>query len=149
MQKKICFLEVLNNIEMYREEGDSRLWAVDESDLFSVKTTYKMIFNTPNTKNCNLFYTLWSIKVVPSALTQAWRTLFGKLATRDNVIRRGVALSSSVCPLYKEEEEIVEHLFLQIKFSSLVWNKCYRWIDIMFEQHDDLRCHFEQSICIM
>ena len=40
-------------------------------------------------------------------------------------------------------DESSQHLFLECKHAQSVWSKCFRWIDILFVQHNNLRCHFE------
>jgi len=37
-----------------------------------------------------------------------------------------------------------QHLFLKCKIAQGVCGRCFRWIDVLFVQHDDLKNHFEQ-----
>jgi len=63
--------------------------------------------------------------------------------TRMCLRRRGVLLDTYVCALCELKEEFCQHLFLECKVASRVWDLCLRWIGILYVQHNDVRNHFE------
>ncbi|GJT42188.1 putative RNA-directed DNA polymerase [Tanacetum coccineum] len=53
--------------------------------------------------------------------------LHHRLATRPNLIARGVALLSSNCPLCDSEVEDIEHIWVKCPNVSMVWRKIWSW----------------------
>jgi len=56
------------------------------------------------------FQFLWILKIVPSALVCAWRILWDRLQTRDNLVRKGVPMGYILCPLCREYLKNAQHL---------------------------------------
>jgi len=50
---------------------------------------------------------------------------------------------SPVCVLCKAAKESSHHLFLDCIYAQRVWYPCYKWIGILFVQHNDIKHHFE------
>ena len=65
------------------------------------------------------------------------------IPTRMCLIRRGVLLKSYTCALCQNAGEPSQHLFVKFVIAQQVWSPCYKWIGILFVQHQDMRCHFE------
>ena len=63
-------------------------------------------------------------KVIPTALVTTWRVLENKLATKANLVGRGIMVASSTCSLYRREEETSTHMFSKCRFAWLLWNHC-------------------------
>ena len=42
-----------------------------------------------------------------------------------------------------DQDESCQHLFLECKYAMSVWSMCFRWIGILFVQHNDIKIHFE------
>lgn len=66
-----------------------------------------------------IFKVLWCLKVPQAAKTCVWRVLEDRLPIRENLIRRGVVLHSSMCPLCLNQPETT-HLFIECKVSIIV-----------------------------
>jgi len=62
--------------------------------VFSVKSAYLVLCSQANNDLHDIFSSLWQATAVPKALYTAWRILIGRLTTFDNLIRRGLAVSS-------------------------------------------------------
>ncbi|GJV40037.1 RNA-directed DNA polymerase, eukaryota [Tanacetum coccineum] len=60
----------------------------------------------------------------------AWRARRDCLPTRTNLIRRGVSLESSSCPLCLSGEEDVHHVFFRCSLARDVLRRVCRWWDI-------------------
>jgi len=89
-----------------------------------------------------LFEKFWKIKVLPSAQTTTWRVLINSITTKNNLLRRGVLLVSSLCGLCGEEEKIVCHLFFKCKVAWRVWGLYLSWLGCFSVNHFDAKVHF-------
>jgi len=60
---------------------------------------------------------------------------------RMNLVRRGVILPSSICPLCNQAEEMVHHLFVECKIAYQVWSMVSKWAGIQMVYNYDLIYH--------
>ena len=90
-----------------------------------------------------MFKYLWKAKAFLNVITTTWRVLLGRIPTRKSLSRRGVTLDTSLCALCQTKDESCQHLFLKCKVAQAVWLLCFKWIGILFVQHNDLMTHFE------
>jgi len=95
-----------------------------------------------------VFEHLWDLKVMPSALFYVWRAFSNRIATKQNLQRRGVATGDNLCVLCGKEEETTSHILVSCEESSKVWNMCFSWLGIYSVNNNELICHFEQFSCI-
>jgi len=51
-------------------------------------------------------------------------------------------VNTTICGMFQVSDESSQHLFLECKSAQRVWSLCFRWIDILSVQHNDLRYHF-------
>ena len=59
-----------------------------------------------------------------------WLALQRRLWTSDRRLRHGLQDATSVCFLYDQEEDSVNHIMLQCVYSRQVWFQCFRWAKI-------------------
>ena len=52
-------------------------------------------------------------------------------------------LNNALCALCQVNVESCQHLFLECKHAMSVWFMCFRWVGILFVQHNDVKTHFE------
>ena len=52
-------------------------------------------------------------------------------------------LNTTVCALCLVEEEFCQHLFVECKCARRVWNMCFKWIGILFVQHNNIAANLE------
>jgi len=83
-----------------------------------VKYAYKSLKLVVGGDDRDLFERFWKVKALPSAQITAWRVLNNSIATKDNLLRRGVLMVSCLCGLCGEEEETVCHFFLSVKLCG-------------------------------
>jgi len=126
-----------------KEAEDVMVWNGDSNGVFSLKSEYQTLCQSPNGISHDGYSLLWQVKALPKALFTAWRVLIGRLSTYENLTRRGMVVNSTLCVLCKAAEESNHHLFLTCIFAQKVWSLCLRWIGILFVQHKDLMNHFE------
>ncbi|KAJ4748330.1 RNA-directed DNA polymerase (reverse transcriptase)-related family protein [Rhynchospora pubera] len=103
---------------------DKPFWKLEgASGTFSTSSTYQFIKSNP-TYYSNIFK-IWSFKIPPRFKIFIWRMLHNKLATLDNLQRRGWYLPNR-CILCCNSSETILHIFSQCRFylqlRSLVHN---------------------------
>jgi len=91
------------NVEVLQQLLQDRLvWQADEEDIYLGKSAYEVLHYSINTEYILTLEALWEIKAIPNILLLAWRILKGKVSTRAKLIRRGVILPTTLCPLCNE-----------------------------------------------
>lgn len=95
-----------------------------------------------------MFEHLWNLKVMPSTLFYVWRALSNRIATKQNLHKRGVTSGDTLCVFCGREEETTSHILVSWKESIKVWNMCFSWMGISSVNHNELIYHFEQFSCI-
>ncbi|GJV34981.1 RNA-directed DNA polymerase, eukaryota [Tanacetum coccineum] len=74
--------------------------------------------------------TRW-VKYIPIKINIfAWRARLDRLPTRSNLLRRGVVLDSSLCPICGEVPEDIFHVLFRCDIAMLVFRKICRWWDL-------------------
>ncbi|CAN1849854.1 hypothetical protein LINPERHAP1_LOCUS39565, partial [Linum perenne] len=105
-------------------EGPANIyWPLEASALFTVKSLSKrladeMFLGVPNFPD----KVIWS-KCVPTKVQSfVWMAWHKKIATIENLQRRGMQLTN-MCVLCYKDLETVNHIMLTCEFASNVWNK--------------------------
>ncbi|XP_068486796.1 uncharacterized protein [Phaseolus vulgaris] len=135
-------LNLITGKNLSKGTKDALVWNGDHNGVYSVKFAYQNMRNQNNGLVNDVFSLLWEAKAMPKALSTTWRILLGRLPTFDNLIRRGVAATSSLCVLCNTAEESSQHLFLECIYAQRAWSLCLRWIGILSVQHKDISVHF-------
>ena len=75
----------------------------------------------------------------------AWRLLRNRLPTKDNLVHRGVLLSTNVaCVGRYDDFETATHLFLHYNVFGSLWSLVRNWLGISSVPSGELRPHFIQ-----
>jgi len=90
-----------------------------------------------------VFTCLWKVKAISKVITIAWRILLDRIPTRLCLSRRGVLVNTTSCGMCQVADESSQHLFVECKHAQRVWYMCFRWMGILYVQHNDLKHHFE------
>jgi len=116
---------------------DEMIWMLDRVNGFTVKSCYKEINSTYNRTNMegNLrkaIVGIWKTKVPSKIQVHGWRLLLGRLATRDELCKRGIlnGAHNLVCPLCFQVAESGAHMGFSCTFSKEVWRKVGSWLGI-------------------
>ncbi|GKB75641.1 putative RNA-directed DNA polymerase, eukaryota, reverse transcriptase zinc-binding domain protein [Tanacetum coccineum] len=59
-----------------------------------------------------------------------WRLLLDRLPTRHNLDVRGIDLDSTRCPVWDDNIETTQHLFVECKVAAEIWKMVLMWWDI-------------------
>nr|GFA91841.1 RNA-directed DNA polymerase, eukaryota [Tanacetum cinerariifolium] len=74
--------------------------------------------------------TRWVIYILIKINVFAWRVRLDRLPTRSNLVRRGVVLDSSLCPLCGLVHEDIHHVLFRCDAAKLVFRRICRWWDL-------------------
>ena len=126
------------------DKEDRWEWKEGEKLGYTVKSAYLRLRGDIVGENGTVYKIFWVSKVVPIALVMAWRVLENKLATKANLVRRGITVVSSICSLCGVEEETSSHLFFECKFAWLLWNHCCVWLGVQGVFHNVSLLNYSQ-----
>jgi hypothetical protein len=134
---------------------ESSQWWVDINQLdlgvreianeYSVKGTYKKIMETSSTPTNLSWLKIWN-KSIPSKVSCLVCRLFqNKIATKDNLFRRGdISQGSLLCCSGCGTEESIFHLFFECPFFAGIWYHISSWMGISTALHKDGMDRLEQ-----
>ncbi|KAJ9537397.1 hypothetical protein OSB04_030130 [Centaurea solstitialis] len=109
-----------------KEDTDDWEWDLESNKIFTVRSLRKWI-DAVNLPISN-FQTDW-VSWLPSKVNiHLWRVSLNRLATRDNLLKRGVVLSSDECPFCLTTAEGLEHLFVNCSTTKIVSAHLKEWL---------------------
>jgi hypothetical protein len=121
--------ELLTIVEQINlnEDSDSLIWCYNKSGIYSTQSCYNIISYKGVTP---LFIpAVWKIYVPPTIHMFLWLLSHNKLATMDNLNKKGLD-KPKLCQLCDEEENI-SHLFFECVVARSIW--VLRW-EVIFCQ---------------
>ncbi|PWA40975.1 RNA-directed DNA polymerase, eukaryota, Reverse transcriptase zinc-binding domain protein [Artemisia annua] len=96
-------------------------YTIDASRVFSVKGMRSHITNSSRSQSTNLFR---CNKILPLKVNiNTWRIIHKRAPTRSNLDIRGVKLDSIHCPIYDDETELEEHIFVMCNVAREALDK--------------------------
>ncbi|XP_068498245.1 uncharacterized protein [Phaseolus vulgaris] len=84
-------------IRLLEDRWDSWAWNDEESVVFTVKSAYKMLKEEGQGVERELYGGFWRLKEQPSSHLIAWRILEDKIASKANLVRRGLCMTTVMC----------------------------------------------------
>ena len=96
--------------------------------MFSVKSAYGLLKGEGEEENSRFYKCFWKIKALPSAHVTTWRVIENKVASKVNLVRRGIQIECNLCSLCRLSEESTNHLFFDCRVAWKIWNLCYDWL---------------------
>ncbi|GKB67695.1 RNA-directed DNA polymerase, eukaryota [Tanacetum coccineum] len=121
-------LQVLIEAVVLSNADDRWVWDLNGEGTFHVKDARKIMddFFLPKASVA----TRW-IKSVPIKINVfTWKLHLDRLPTRVNLVRRGVQVSSTLCPICDEEQEDNSHLFFLCDVARDVSRLICRWWNV-------------------
>ena len=116
----------------------SIVWPLELAGVFSVRS-YRAALSVQRFPGSNHFPhdMVWS-NIVPSKIQNfIWMVFHGKIATIDNLQRRGFHMVGR-CVMCNRHYESVDHLFLGCDFSGTIWNRLSSALSLIGPFHDDV-----------
>ncbi|XP_028184689.1 uncharacterized protein LOC114371456 [Glycine soja] len=107
----------------------SWVWGTASNGIFSSKSAYVCIKAEQSSEDHYLgFCQLWDTKIPPRALTFAWRLLWDRLPSKENLSRRQVDLANDLCLFCQSNSESASHLFFTCKNVMPLWWEFNTWV---------------------
>ncbi|KAH1265731.1 putative ribonuclease H protein [Glycine max] len=117
-----AFIEQATALSPNATLKDYWVWGADPKGIFTTSTAYLCIKGDQPIGHLNRgFNQLWEIKVPPRALSFAWRLLWDRLPTKENLIRRQVVIENDLCTFCQSQVESASHLFFTCKNVMPMW----------------------------
>jgi len=134
----------IEGISLSREREDEWQWRDDKTQVYTVNSAYTKLKNDKFVQDGFSYSEFRKIKALPSAQFFAWRVIINKVATRDNLERKGIDVGSRMCVLCGTNEETINHLFFSCDVTSHVWKMCDSWVRRSSLYHMSAQIHFSQ-----
>ncbi|CAN0891450.1 Putative ribonuclease H protein At1g65750 [Linum grandiflorum] len=119
-------------------------WPLETSSIFSVRSMRNMIHSEKFSGISGFpMDIIWEKSAPTKVQGFCWMVFYGKIATLDNLQRRGMQLANR-CVMCGICNETVEHLLIHCTFSAKVWTKLSSAISL-FGPHQWEICDFIQA----
>ncbi|MCI19506.1 hypothetical protein A2U01_0040662, partial [Trifolium medium] len=144
-------LQVLLQGVRFSTEPDRWWWKSEPEGVFSVKSTYSLLFKDLNEvvdgmgSEFKVFQQIWRSPAPSKIIVFSWQLLHNRLPTRDNLTRCGVlrADDSRGCVVCTGSMETSTHLFLHCDFAASIWAEMFRWLGVVVVMPPNLSILFE------
>ncbi|KAL6500970.1 hypothetical protein OROHE_025167 [Orobanche hederae] len=139
----------LRGITLKQQTADSWKWGDKSGGSYTVKEAYEVIAKSQGEELMEeelrrLFRKLWKSEAPWKHKVAAWRMLWNRLPTRENLARRlHFGDEDILCPSCKELPEHAKHILLRCCNSSGVWEGVLRWIGVEWAAPGEIQRHFE------
>jgi len=141
--RECCVL--LNNFVLLDNVNDKWRWLLDPVNGYSVKVFYRHITSTGHISDMSLVDDVWHKHIPSKVSVLVWRLLRNRLPTKDNLVHRGVLLSTNAaCVGGCDDFESDTHLFLHCNVFGSLWSLVRNWLGISSVPSGELRPHFIQ-----
>ncbi|XP_028236880.1 uncharacterized protein LOC114416214 [Glycine soja] len=108
---------------------DSWVWGAASNGILSSKSACVCIKAEQSSEDHHLgFCQLWDTKISPRALTFAWRLLWDRLPSKENLSRRQVDLANDLCPFCQSNSKSASHLFFTCQKGLPLWWEFNTWV---------------------
>ncbi|KAL4583053.1 hypothetical protein LXL04_007617 [Taraxacum kok-saghyz] len=122
----------------FSPSSDKWIWGGYPTGTFSVRSLRSLWVS--NTFSSLDYVHNWN-NLVPLKLNFfGWRAVLNRLPSKTELIKRGVALSSSVCGTCGVAEESVDHLLRDCSWAKEVWSSIQLWCDIDLSNVGSIDC---------
>ncbi|XP_058765967.1 uncharacterized protein LOC131639491 [Vicia villosa] len=128
---------LLHGLAFRGSSMDGFTWNLCEDGVFTVSSCYdhfKEKLSGPPLKHDKVTALdhLWKIKSPSKNLFFGWRLILEKLATKDQLARRGILVEGieTACVFCQSEEETLVHLFAGCSVTLGIWRKVFGWTDL-------------------
>ncbi|XP_028223300.1 uncharacterized protein LOC114404613, partial [Glycine soja] len=129
METASKFIDQISAIKLNINLQDTWTWRVEPNGNLSTKIAYQVIKSEQFYEGQHLgFQQLWEIKIPPKALTFAWRLLWDRLPTKDNLIKRQILIDNGLCPFWHSQPESASHLFFSCAKVLPLWWDFFSWV---------------------
>lgn len=108
--------------------ADSWKWIISFNNVFSVQSLRREMARLKWNSNEDKF--AWLHEVPLNINCFVWRFLRNRIAVTDNLIIRGVRLTSTTCACCGSNVDSLQHVFFDCRWAKDLWDKVWRWCSI-------------------
>ncbi|CAN1331689.1 Putative ribonuclease H protein At1g65750 [Linum perenne] len=138
MQRLIAMLESLPD-EYVSAGPASVVWPLESSGRFSVGSLRRLMVSERYAPIHDFPYeVIWEKAVPPKIQCFMWMVWHGKIASIDNLQRRGMVLANW-CVLCERDAESIDHLFVHCPFALTVWSGLSSKLSLYGPRNDKVR----------
>jgi len=142
-ESRTTLMQMLGEQRVRIDKEDSWVWKDKESTVLTVKSVYHFLKQGVQGAKKEMYGDFWRLKAQPPFHLTSWRVLEDKIASKANLAREGLCISTIMCCLCGEEEETTSHLFCTCRVAWLVWSMCYEWMRVAATNHREPKKHYE------
>ena len=123
VSSSLALLALLEDVQLNEGRRDSKRWKLDSSEVFSCKSFFKFLLDSPEHPSFSPSKTVWEAKVPTKVKILGWLVAHKRVNTCDLIQRRrpNCYLSPSWCILCKRNEENADHLFVHCPVALKLW----------------------------
>ncbi|XP_058764139.1 uncharacterized protein LOC131637557 [Vicia villosa] len=127
--------EFLNQVQPAASVRDSFSWKLNAEGVFTVKSVYDRFFcklSGPalHSSVAKAAANIWSFKVPAKLQFFGWRVIHNRIATNDQLCKRGILDSNDLlCVFCKMKEDSLHHLLGDCEIVGGIWKKVLMWIN--------------------
>ena len=123
------FIDHIHQISLNDNLNDTWVWTAESTGIISTKSVYQVIKPELPVEGQHLgFKYLWETKAPPKALSFAWRLLWDRLPTKDNLTKRQIQVDNDLCPFCHSQPETASHLFFTCGKIMPMWWEFLSWV---------------------
>ncbi|XP_076907600.1 uncharacterized protein LOC143564109 [Bidens hawaiensis] len=111
------------------EEGlDQSVWGSEGGCDFSVRSMKDGLDEIKSTaENYVMEWNNWAPKKIG---IHAWRVEMGRIPVLLELVKRGISVTTTVCPVYEDDLESAEHLVVSCNFAQSLWSVISSWCKV-------------------
>ncbi|XP_076906324.1 uncharacterized protein LOC143562392 [Bidens hawaiensis] len=117
--------------EVILEEGlDQSVWGSEGGCDFSVRSMKDGLDEIkPTAENYVMEWNNWAPKNIG---IHAWRVEMGRIPVLLELVKRGISVTTAVCPVCEDDLESAEHLVVSCNFAQSLWSVISLWCKVPY-----------------
>ena len=109
-------------IQLHGNGRDTVLWKFSKNGEFTTSSAYRLAIQGEEAVTQFHGQWIWKLDILPRITNFLWLCLHGSIPVREVLAERGI-ICEKVCPICREQDESIIHLFHECKFACDVWRK--------------------------
>ncbi|XP_071712490.1 uncharacterized protein [Rutidosis leptorrhynchoides] len=119
--------DLLTSSSNLTTEEDGWLWMLKSNGIFQMNVLSSLIDNIMLAVSGPVTANTWLPCLPNNVNVFIWRLAQHGIATRNNLVHRGMNLPSTLCPFCDAASEEVNHLFTSCRFINPLWKNFLSW----------------------
>ncbi|XP_058783955.1 uncharacterized protein LOC131658705 [Vicia villosa] len=133
-RQQLELMEIIEHVTPRRGVKDSYKWHINNDKVFTVKSCFIWFFSKLSGPSLSeevikAAAFIWNLNAPSNFLFFGWRIIHDRIATKDNLIKRGILdANDSLCVFCSTSEESLSHLLGGCSVMFEIWSKVFSWI---------------------